>query len=76
MSLFNQIMILPYSFISCLTAALSAEEDRLWNIVTANSSDFTAWTSLIEETEKLAEVCYVDLILRRGLHFENVLIFT
>ncbi|CAK8543657.1 unnamed protein product [Lathyrus sativus] len=36
-------------------AALSAEEDRLWNIVTANSSDFTAWTSLIEETEKVAE---------------------
>ncbi|RHN48273.1 putative tetratricopeptide-like helical domain-containing protein [Medicago truncatula] len=36
-------------------AALSAEEDRLWNIVTANSSDFTAWTSLIDETEKVAE---------------------
>ncbi|KAG5083695.1 hypothetical protein JHK84_053733 [Glycine max] len=33
-------------------AALSAEEDRLWNIVRANSLDFTAWTSLIEETEK------------------------
>lgn len=27
----------------------------------ANSLDFTAWTSLIEETEKAAEVCYVDL---------------
>ncbi|CAI8614389.1 unnamed protein product [Vicia faba] len=36
-------------------AVLSAEEDRLWSIVTANSSDFTAWTSLIEETEKVAE---------------------
>ncbi|KAL3029130.1 hypothetical protein AAZX31_03G148500 [Glycine max] len=36
-------------------AALSAEEDRLWNIVRANSLDFTAWTSLIEETEKAAE---------------------
>ncbi|XP_015968115.1 pre-mRNA-processing factor 39-1 isoform X1 [Arachis duranensis] len=36
-------------------AAMSAEEDRLWNIVRANSSDFTAWTSLIEETEKVAE---------------------
>ncbi|XP_057438499.1 pre-mRNA-processing factor 39-1 isoform X1 [Lotus japonicus] len=36
-------------------AALSAEEDRLWNIVSANSLDFTAWTALIEETEKVAE---------------------
>ncbi|KAL2321089.1 hypothetical protein Fmac_030058 [Flemingia macrophylla] len=36
-------------------AALSAEEDRLWNIVRANSLDFTAWTSLIEETEKVSE---------------------
>ncbi|XP_061343391.1 pre-mRNA-processing factor 39-1 isoform X2 [Gastrolobium bilobum] len=36
-------------------AALSAEEDRLWNIVRANSLDFTAWTTLIEETEKVAE---------------------
>ncbi|CAJ1899427.1 unnamed protein product [Sphenostylis stenocarpa] len=36
-------------------AALSAEEDRLWNIVRANSLEFTAWTSLIEETEKVAE---------------------
>ncbi|KAJ1416655.1 Tetratricopeptide-like helical domain superfamily [Sesbania bispinosa] len=36
-------------------ATLSAEEDRLWNIVRANSLDFTAWTALIEETEKVAE---------------------
>ncbi|XP_027349707.1 pre-mRNA-processing factor 39 isoform X3 [Abrus precatorius] len=36
-------------------ASLSAEEDRLWNIVRANSLDFTAWTALIEETEKVAE---------------------
>ncbi|KAI4301036.1 hypothetical protein L6164_034355 [Bauhinia variegata] len=35
--------------------ALSAEEDRLWNIVGANSLDFNAWTALIEETEKVAE---------------------
>ncbi|KAI4349344.1 hypothetical protein L6164_009942 [Bauhinia variegata] len=35
--------------------ALSAEEDRLWNIVRANSLDFNAWTALIEETEKVAE---------------------
>lgn len=37
---------------------MSAEEDRLWNIVRANSLDFTAWTALIEETEKVAEVCW------------------
>ncbi|KAK7245250.1 hypothetical protein RIF29_40086 [Crotalaria pallida] len=36
-------------------AVMSAEEDRLWNIVRANSLDFTAWTALIEETEKVAE---------------------
>ncbi|XP_075648766.1 pre-mRNA-processing factor 39-1 isoform X3 [Castanea sativa] len=35
--------------------AMSAEEDRLWNIVRANSLDFNAWTSLIEETEKVAQ---------------------
>ncbi|KAL6968143.1 hypothetical protein U1Q18_033946 [Sarracenia purpurea var. burkii] len=36
-------------------AMLSAEEERLWNIVRANSLDFNAWTALIEETEKMAE---------------------
>ncbi|PON66832.1 Tetratricopeptide-like helical domain containing protein [Trema orientale] len=36
-------------------SALSAEEERLWNIVKANSLDFNAWTALIEETEKVAE---------------------
>lgn len=36
-------------------AALSAEEERLWNIVKANSLDFNAWTSLIEETERVAQ---------------------
>ncbi|XP_024043610.1 pre-mRNA-processing factor 39 isoform X2 [Citrus clementina] len=35
--------------------AMSGEEDRLWNIVKANSSDFSAWTALLEETEKLAQ---------------------
>ncbi|XP_041006891.1 pre-mRNA-processing factor 39-like isoform X3 [Juglans microcarpa x Juglans regia] len=35
--------------------AVSAEEDRLWNIVRANALDFNAWTSLIEETEKVAQ---------------------
>ncbi|PRQ55669.1 putative tetratricopeptide-like helical domain-containing protein [Rosa chinensis] len=34
---------------------MSAKEDRLWNIVRANSLDFNAWTALIEETEKVAE---------------------
>jgi hypothetical protein len=35
---------------------LSAEEARLWSVVTANSLDFYAWTALIDETEKNAEV--------------------
>eukprot|EP01018_Ginkgo_biloba_P033669 Gb_33527 [translate_table: standard] len=38
------------------------EEDRLWNTVTSNSTDFSAWTSLIQETEKtenLAKICKV-----------------
>ncbi|XP_042503002.1 uncharacterized protein LOC122080164 [Macadamia integrifolia] len=38
-------------------SALSAEAERLWSIVKANSLDFNAWTALIEETEKVAEVC-------------------
>ncbi|XP_074268684.1 pre-mRNA-processing factor 39-1-like isoform X1 [Silene latifolia] len=40
--------------------ALSAEEQRLWNTVKANSSDFNAWTQLIEETERMAQ----DVILK------------
>ncbi|XP_023745513.1 pre-mRNA-processing factor 39-1 isoform X1 [Lactuca sativa] len=36
-------------------SALSPEEDRLWNMVKANSLDFNAWTALIEETEKTSE---------------------
>uniref|UniRef100_A0A7C8YH09 Suppressor of forked domain-containing protein n=1 Tax=Opuntia streptacantha TaxID=393608 RepID=A0A7C8YH09_OPUST len=36
-------------------AVLSAEEERLWNIVKTNSLDFNAWTSLIEETEKMSQ---------------------
>ncbi|PSS14054.1 Pre-mRNA-processing factor like [Actinidia chinensis var. chinensis] len=35
--------------------ALSAEEERLWSIVGANSGDFNVWTALIEETEKMSE---------------------
>ncbi|XP_073150895.1 pre-mRNA-processing factor 39-1-like isoform X2 [Henckelia pumila] len=38
-----------------LMPGLSEEEERLWSIVTANSLDFNAWTSLIEETERLSE---------------------
>ncbi|XP_073142217.1 pre-mRNA-processing factor 39-1 isoform X1 [Henckelia pumila] len=33
----------------------SEEEDRLWSIVTTNSMDFNAWTSLVEETERMSE---------------------
>ncbi|CAA3001589.1 pre-mRNA-processing factor 39-like isoform X1 [Olea europaea subsp. europaea] len=36
-------------------SALTAEEQKLWSIVTANSLDFNAWTSLIEETERTSE---------------------
>ncbi|KAH9288350.1 hypothetical protein KI387_032467 [Taxus chinensis] len=35
--------------------AISTEEERLWGTVRVNSADFTAWTSLIQETEKTAE---------------------
>ncbi|KAK9137986.1 hypothetical protein Sjap_008580 [Stephania japonica] len=35
---------------------LSPEEERLWSIVRTNSLDFSAWTALIEETEKVAEI--------------------
>ncbi|XP_042003802.1 pre-mRNA-processing factor 39-like isoform X2 [Salvia splendens] len=36
-------------------SALSAEEERLWSIVTTNSLDFDAWTTLIDETERKSE---------------------
>ncbi|CAI9107553.1 OLC1v1006930C1 [Oldenlandia corymbosa var. corymbosa] len=36
-------------------SALSTEEERLWSIVRANSLDFTAWTALIDETERMSE---------------------
>ncbi|KAJ1298242.1 hypothetical protein BS78_01G438800 [Paspalum vaginatum] len=36
-------------------AVLSAEEARLWSVVTTNCLDFNAWTTLIDETEKNAE---------------------
>ncbi|XP_057870706.2 pre-mRNA-processing factor 39-1 isoform X1 [Cryptomeria japonica] len=44
------------------TTIIPTEEDRLWGIVTKNSSDFTSWTSLIQETEKtesLEKICKV-----------------
>ncbi|CAH2038975.1 unnamed protein product [Thlaspi arvense] len=34
---------------------LSPEEERLWNIVRANSLEFNAWTALIDETERIAQ---------------------
>ncbi|GFZ20190.1 tetratricopeptide repeat (TPR)-like superfamily protein [Actinidia rufa] len=37
-------------------SVLSAEEERLWKVVRADSLDFNAWTSLIEETEKLDNI--------------------
>lgn len=46
-----------------LLIALSAEEERLWSIVRANSLDFGAWTALIEEAEKMSEVCFTDLTI-------------
>ncbi|KAK3150830.1 hypothetical protein QOZ80_3AG0238360 [Eleusine coracana subsp. coracana] len=36
-------------------AVLSAEEARLWSVVTANCLDFNAWTALIDETERNSE---------------------
>ncbi|XP_020867264.1 pre-mRNA-processing factor 39 isoform X3 [Arabidopsis lyrata subsp. lyrata] len=36
-------------------STLSPEEERLWNIVRANSSEFNAWTALIDETERIAQ---------------------
>ena len=50
--------------------AMSTEEERLWNIVKANSLDFNAWTALIEETEKVAEVC----LSKVSSHFEAVIL--
>ncbi|GAV56669.1 hypothetical protein CFOL_v3_00211 [Cephalotus follicularis] len=44
------------SFSVCVAPATSSEEEeRLWSIVRANSSDFSAWIALIEETERIAE---------------------
>lgn len=52
-----------------LFVALSAEEERLWSIVRTNSLDFNAWTALIEETERIWEVCKVDFPMLKFLDF-------
>lgn len=52
------LFLMDISFIIVLYSAISTEEDRLWSIVRANSLDFNAWTALIQETEKLAEVSF------------------
>lgn len=46
-----------------LLTALSAEEERLWNIVTTNSLEFDAWTALIDETERTSDVCMIGSTL-------------
>lgn len=51
-------------------AGLSPEEERLWSIVRTNSLDFNAWTALIEETEKVAEVVSND-----SLNFYTIPVF-
>lgn len=60
-SLSFQIRISFFLWPLCFYAlpALSSEEERLWNIVKANSLDFNAWTALIEETEKAVEVSWI-----------------
>ncbi|KAJ6680787.1 PRE-MRNA PROCESSING PROTEIN PRP39-RELATED [Salix purpurea] len=47
-----------------LVPEMSAEEDRLWSIVKANSLDFDAWIALLDETEKVAG--YADHEARLG----------
>ncbi|EOX94326.1 Tetratricopeptide repeat (TPR)-like superfamily protein, putative isoform 1 [Theobroma cacao] len=42
-------------FVDGSVPPMSGEEERLWSIVRANSLDFNAWTTLVEETEKVAE---------------------
>jgi pre-mRNA-processing factor 39 len=44
-------------FVAYVYAAVaSAEEARLWEVVTADCLDFNAWIALIEETERIAGV--------------------
>ncbi|KAJ6401669.1 hypothetical protein OIU84_016966 [Salix udensis] len=41
-------------FVDGSVPEMSAEEDRRWSIVKANSLDFDAWIRLLDETEKVA----------------------
>ncbi|KAG1354030.1 hypothetical protein COCNU_07G001420 [Cocos nucifera] len=55
----------------------TAEEERLWNMVRANCLDFNSWTALIEETEKVAELCgylqnEVDFYLKSCVGFKEL----
>lgn len=52
------VFLMNISFIVVPFPAVSTEEDRLWTIVKANSLDFNAWTALVQETEKMAEVSF------------------
>lgn len=57
----HDIILLFFCLHIWVLSALSSEEERLWSTVKANSLDFSSWTALIDETEKLAEVscsCY------------------
>lgn len=64
----NRQPIFPLCFFVFI--AMSTEEGRLWNIVKANSLDFNVWTALIEETEKVAEVC----LSKVSSHLEAVIL--
>lgn len=52
----SMIQLFTYSISVVKGSALSPEEERLWSIVRANSSEFNAWTALIEETERISQV--------------------
>ena len=59
-------MLIPFVVVTVST--LSPEEERLWSIVRANSLEFNAWTALIEETERIAQVCVnITLIFSQPL---------
>jgi pre-mRNA-processing factor 39 len=44
-----------------LEGVYSVEEERLWNMVRANCLDFNSWTSLIDETERVAVTDIIKL---------------
>ena len=53
---FDDRILLLIPFVVVTVCTLSPEEERLWSIVRANSLEFNAWTALIEETERIAQV--------------------